>query len=1259
MVTTLLLGPIFLFAYSGEITHPALTDETIDFFNLHFSNLALDEIEKAIIKRGSIDEDASPRWLHHFYDPVYNRGLLGQISSKEWAKDTEAQAGFAAVGAGGIKEYFSGNNDYSWDRAIYEYAWSDKERGLKTLGHILHLIQDASVPDHTRNDPHPPILELGSPYEAWAKQFNDQNINLISKLRDEKPITFNNLNNYFDKLASYSNNNFFSKDTVFSEEYRIPQILFEREEILKNGRSVVFGYGSDDEGNFKLIARLVKFRWQKIEKNDYFLDDPDDQIMLNYWSRLSKQAVLHGAGVIKLFFDEVEKERQSKVLFAKNKSWFTQVFDATKGTIFNIAAIFYGSSVTLGDLEEALPSSTEQILPPPEPEILTGQGGAVVALNLETEFPSEPRSTRPVIITDTPTVKDPSDSIRDSFGLVIIPAGSAGAGGGAGPEPPTEIAPPEPPDTIPPDPPIITSPKDFSKPFTQSTITFSGTAEESATISQSLTTVTTTTASTSTWSLDLTLNQGTTTVQFFATDQAGNISDPTEITVIVDSLGPDLIFTISECANSFSSDGCLTTSTMATLSWSSSALDLVSYELSCSAGGILCPDFPKPFVGTSTATVTETLTENSLYTFSVKAIDHLGNETIVSKSIETASRPIVINEIAWMGTASSSADEWIELYNPTSQEISFDESWILHAEDNTPYIELSGIIPAKGYFLLERKDNKTVNDVIGDLIYGNDGSRWALNNKGETLILSHASSTVDEVTLCGPRAKWCAGSNRTNFNRRTMERYDFLKPGTDSANWGTALGEFIFNGKDAAGNPIKGTPKAKNSISYQIANGHILTADKTLTKANSPYLIPRLHNLDFIVEEDAILTLEPGVVVKIVSENNPSFIVKGTINAQGTAADPVVFTAFSDDEYGGDMNGDGVCDPNNASSTAACPGPGSWQQIAIGPSSQNSSFMHTIIRYGGRWFSNVMRPMRSMVLIDGTDVEFKNVTIEYSQKHGLSLKDSSSTITDSLFRYDTIKFPYDLGFPPNDSDAAGMFVTGGSPVINNNTFHNHRYGLRVENSPSLSATSNTFTKNTIEAVHVSGALGTFRANSASDNAINGIVIGFIGNITSTGTTTLTANPMPYVIKYSASVAASSTLTFEPQTVIKGYPNIASAIGALRIKEDAKIFFKGILPTDLIFTSFYDDSVGGDTDNATTTMPQAGDWIGIVVEEGGSLEMKGFSVQYAETGLTVLDASAILQDVIFANNELDIKSIGDSLVNCISNCIASTTDPDPL
>jgi len=81
-----------------------------------------------------------------------------------------------------------------------------------------------------------------------------------------------------------------------------------------------------------------------------------------------------------------------------------------------------------------------------------------------------------------------------------------------------------------------------------------------------------------------------------------------------------------------------------------------------------------------------------------------------------AQRSVLINEIAWAGTAASSNDEWIELYNPGEEEISLD-GWHLTAADGTPDIALSGAIPAGGYFLLERSDDNTISNIPADETY--------------------------------------------------------------------------------------------------------------------------------------------------------------------------------------------------------------------------------------------------------------------------------------------------------------------------------------------------------------------------------------------------------------------------------------------------------------------------------------------------------------------------------------------------------------
>ncbi len=161
-----------------------------------------------------------------------------------------------------------------------------------------------------------------------------------------------------------------------------------------------------------------------------------------------------------------------------------------------------------------------------------------------------------------------------------------------------------------------------------------------------------------------------------------------------------------------------------------------------------------------------------------------------------ATRDVVISEVAWMGTRASANDEWIELYNNTSQDISL-AWWRLEAVDGTPSIVLSGTIPAHGFFLLERTDDNTVSDIIADQIY-----TGALSNSGEVLILKDPSGNVID-TANGDGSPWPAGDDSY---RATMERLDLLAPDSD-ANWATNNGVYR-NGLDAQGNPINGTPKA-------------------------------------------------------------------------------------------------------------------------------------------------------------------------------------------------------------------------------------------------------------------------------------------------------------------------------------------------------------------------------------------------------------------------------------------------------------------
>jgi hypothetical protein len=160
---------------------------------------------------------------------------------------------------------------------------------------------------------------------------------------------------------------------------------------------------------------------------------------------------------------------------------------------------------------------------------------------------------------------------------------------------------------------------------------------------------------------------------------------------------------------------------------------------------------------------------------------------------------ILINEVAWSGTLSSSSDEWIELHNTGSSAVSL-KGWSLD-DGGDLTVSLSGSISARGYFLLERTDDSTINDIAADQIYSGN-----LNDAGEQLLLRDpAGALIDSANIDG--GTWPAGSASSRFS---MER---LGGGDRPGNWGTFTGYFS-HGKDAAGNPVRGTPRNTNSLFF-------------------------------------------------------------------------------------------------------------------------------------------------------------------------------------------------------------------------------------------------------------------------------------------------------------------------------------------------------------------------------------------------------------------------------------------------------------
>jgi hypothetical protein len=185
------------------------------------------------LRQGSIREDdidlfrAPFRFRHHFYDPVYDRGLTGKLNGPvpvgrrafEWAlEETEEIPGQNFSWRDGRRYFLT---------ALTAGPPSDRQAAMAstflTLGHVIHLIQDMGVPEHTRNDWHagviPPLFPFGTP-SLFEEQVNEGRTTFTYS--GYSSPQFQQLRHFWVTgdgrgLSEFTNRNFVSKDTNFSE----------------------------------------------------------------------------------------------------------------------------------------------------------------------------------------------------------------------------------------------------------------------------------------------------------------------------------------------------------------------------------------------------------------------------------------------------------------------------------------------------------------------------------------------------------------------------------------------------------------------------------------------------------------------------------------------------------------------------------------------------------------------------------------------------------------------------------------------------------------------------------------------------------------------------------------------------------------------------------------------------------------------------------------------------------------------------------
>jgi hypothetical protein len=304
---------------------------------------------------GLYDEINIPIMIEYtlFYIPVFVHGKPLPRWGYDGCPDTPPNSDFTR----------SDNNYFSWKMARkYFYAavsgdsteldgisgiegkinMSEKERDrcfallFRSLGQLLHLVQDAGQPEHTRNDAHPLSGFIG--FEGYAEDYNCTNPSCSSFISWQSIVkSDNSFIDFIDSnrsgggynptgstgIAEFSNYNFLTKDSIADniigpephghERHRYftsPVIdeaqVFKEKGFLYYTQYYLAGPISDPLGVYPSTQyKIAKRRWhynllRLYGKGDYTTEDP--KIWDDYLDILIPRCIGYSAALLDYFF---------------------------------------------------------------------------------------------------------------------------------------------------------------------------------------------------------------------------------------------------------------------------------------------------------------------------------------------------------------------------------------------------------------------------------------------------------------------------------------------------------------------------------------------------------------------------------------------------------------------------------------------------------------------------------------------------------------------------------------------------------------------------------------------------------------------------------------------------------------------------------------------------------------------------------------------------------------------------------------------
>ncbi len=442
------------------------------------------------------------------------------------------------------------------------------------------------------------------------------------------------------------------------------------------------------------------------------------------------------------------------------------------------------------------------------------------------------------------------------------------------------------------------------------------------------------------------------------------------------------------------------------------------------------------------------------------------------------------------------------------------------------------------------------------------------------------------------------------------------------------------------------------------------------------------------VSSGTTLVIQPGVTIKMAA--GMYFRVDGTLIANGTLVNPIVFTSYRDASYGG---------KTNLLTDTTSPAPNDWRYVRFYTSSSSGSILNNcIFKYGGQdgsgnlWLSNnIVFPSNSFtniisrksssygIYVYDCQATFDNVTLDSNANYGMYVdgsRPSDVTVRNSIIQDNNgtgMQAVYNSAFREisncfiRRNNGWGIGTSNGTldQVYQGNTVANNASGGINTNSPSIPPANLRFVGNTVTDNPGAGILssratfidniiqrniypiavwrrtgniytdpGGNDGNIITNNVYNNAIALWSGEISDTLKVSFpqAITSKTYVAISDLNVASGTTLVIEPGVNIKFQQVPVNTWHQFNVY--GTLIANGNIGNPIIFTSWRDSSAGGKTTSLTDFLPPVpGDWYYIGFHSGsGASVIRNCQFKYGgRDGMQTVYFESNVGGITFSNN----------------------------